>query len=218
MLSSILNGGLDFVSLIAMFISYMTVILVTMPIHEWAHAFVATKLGDPTPSWHGRLSLNPLAHLDLYGVAMLLLFGFGFAKAVPVNPRYFKNPRQGMALVALAGPASNILVAILATAACRVLLLVPLGGIVMAFVRSFLLMVAQVNISLAVFNLLPIPPLDGFRIASLLLPSKWVFWFDRNQRYVTFGLLALIALGVLDKPLAYAQLGLSSIVFGLFGF
>lgn len=217
MLSSILNGGLSFWELIAMFISYMAVILVTMPIHEWSHAFVATKLGDPTPSWHGRLSLNPLAHLDKFGTLMLLLFGFGFAKAVPVNPRYFKNPRAGMAIVALAGPASNIAVAIVAVAVCRVLMLLPFGGIVALLLYSFFSLLAQINISLAVFNLLPIPPLDGFRIASLVLPSRWVFWFDRNQQYVTIGLLALIALGVLDTPLAYAQLGLTELIFGLFG-
>ena len=217
MVQEIIGGGLSFVQLIVLLMSYAAVVFVTMPIHEWAHAFVATKLGDNTPGWHGRLSLNPLAHLDIFGTAMLLLFGFGFAKPVPVNPRNFRNPRTGMALVAFAGPASNVLVAIFAVALCRLLLFVPLGG-ALAFIESFLIILAQVNISLAVFNLLPIPPLDGFRIASLILPSKWLFWFDRNQQYVTFGLIALVAFGVFDTPLAYAELGLTAAIFNLFGF
>ncbi len=218
MLQQILGGGLDFAGLIILFMSYMAIVLVTMPVHECAHAFVATKLGDPTPRWHGRLSLNPMAHIDVFGTVMLLLFGFGFAKPVPVNATYFKNPRTGMALTALAGPVSNLLVATLAVGLCRVLFWLPVASLLIGWLIQFLQIIAIVNISLAVFNLLPIPPLDGFRIISPLLPAKWVYLFDRYQQYITFGLLALLAIGALDTPLMVLRGWLTNLIFGLFGF
>ena len=114
MLISAIKGNLNFYQIIISVISSLAVIFFTLPIHEWAHGFVSTKLGDPTPKYQGRLTLNPMAHIDWVGAAAILLFGIGWAKPVQVNARYYKNPKWGMALVALAGPLSNIITAFIA--------------------------------------------------------------------------------------------------------
>lgn len=217
MLRQVLSGGLSFFSLIVMFVSYAAIILVTLPIHEWAHGYIATKLGDPTPRMHGRLTLNPLAHLDLFGTLMLLLFGVGYAKPVPVNPRYFRNPRSGMALVALAGPVSNLIVAFLAAGICRLLAFLPLDGMAPALVWLFFTTIAEVSIYLAVFNLLPIPPLDGFHLISPLLPGKWLYYINRYRQYISLGLLLLLATDALDVPLGFVYNAIASVIFGIFG-
>jgi len=206
---------------IMLLVSYAAVVFLTLPLHEWAHAFVATKLGDPTPRWHGRLSLNPMKHLDMIGTAMLVLFGFGFAKPVPVNPRYFKNPRAGMALVALAGPVSNLLLATVSMGLCRLMFefMTPNQTVItiLYYAAEIFLMIAIVNISLAVFNLLPIPPLDGYRVASLFLPSRWTYWMDANQQLLSYGVLLLLATGQLSGPLTDVNDAVRGALMNLFG-
>ena len=112
LLTMIRSGNMDIISIIVYIISSLMVIFLVMPLHEWAHGFIANKLGDRTAKLQGRLTLNPLAHIDYLGAAMILLIGFGWAKPVPVDPRYFKKPKRDMALTALAGPVSNLLAAI----------------------------------------------------------------------------------------------------------
>lgn len=223
------SGQVDFAQLFFLFGAYMVLILVLMPVHECAHAFVADRLGDKTPRWNGRLTLNPLAHINWIGAAMILLFGIGYAQPVPVSPRHFKNARRDMALTALAGPVSNLLMALLSVGIFRVLLLFGGGvqdGALYAYAGSEWLVYAHiilirvfagVNISLAVFNLLPIPPLDGSRIFSAILPRKWAFYLDRYEQYVMMGLFLLLFTGVLDTPLYWLQHGVGGLICALFG-
>lgn len=192
------------------------VVFCTLPIHEYAHAYVATKLGDDTPRLKGRLTLNPLAHLDVMGALMIFLVGFGYAKPVPVNPRRFKNFRAGMALTAFAGPLSNIIMAIifmLLANVFNVAMIYTNGMIVTQVAMLFFTFAAQINVSLAIFNLIPIPPLDGSKIISLFIPAKYYYKILQYERYIVLVVFALIVFGVLDIPLSflssYAMQGIS---------
>ena len=138
------------------------VLLFALVFHEFSHGWVANKLGDPTAKYSGRLTLNPMAHLDLFGSLMILFVGFGWAKPVPVDSRYLANPRTDMMKIAFAGPAANLLLAFIAGS------LIRLTGN-MGVLSSMLIMFAQINIMLAVFNMIPIPPLDGSQIFSGLM-------------------------------------------------
>ncbi len=212
-------NNLSFFGLVLVILSYVALVLVMLPMHEFAHAFAATKLGDQTARWHGRLTINPFAHLDRWGTVMLFLFGFGYAKPVPVNPGNFKNPNRGISLVALAGPLSNIIMAALAMVIYRVLTFFSLPVSVLLVAQIILIDVfTMVNLNLAVFNLLPIPPLDGSRIFASILPARWTNTLEYYSRYVTIGLLALIAFGALDYPIGLLRnflFRILSIIIGL---
>lgn len=177
------------------------------PIHEYAHAFVATKLGDDTPRLRGRLTLNPLAHIDIIGALMILIVGFGYAKPVPVNARRFKNPKAGMALTALAGPVSNLLMAFIFSLVGNIISFAAYkAGVTSDLFRAVILFTAlasQINVGLAVFNLLPIPPLDGSKILALVIPPKYYFKYLQYERYIIIGVFLLIFIGVLDIPLSF---------------
>ncbi len=203
----------------------LPIVVLALSVHETAHGFVAYKMGDPTARSLGRLTLNPLKHLDPIGFICMVLFGFGWAKPVPINSRYFKKPRLGMALTAIAGPASNLLLAFIFTALLKVFTLVaPLVPVTSEFVFN-LLMFSQIllelgvylNISLAVFNLLPIPPLDGSKIVYMFLPQKILYKVLKYERYISIGLLFLLAFGFLDWPLSFAT-GLIETLFYLIFF
>ncbi|MCS7173553.1 MAG: site-2 protease family protein [Armatimonadetes bacterium] len=168
-------------------------LLVAATAHEYAHAYVAVRLGDPTPRRLGRLTLNPLAHLDPWGTLLLLLAGFGWAKPVPVNPAYFPDPRRGMLLVAAAGPAANLILLMALGALARTGILPELGGLGALWLRLL-----YVNAVLAVFNLLPVPPLDGSRILWAFLRGEGETLYLRLQPYGPLVLLGLLLLGWLD--------------------
>lgn len=183
------------------FFSSIFVVFCTLPIHEYAHALVATKLGDTTPESRGRMTLNPLAHIDPIGAVMILLVGFGYAKPVPVNARNFKNPRKGMALTALAGPASNLIMALFFVILQNVFYRMDNGSTAIYMCRYFFYWASYINVSLAVFNLIPIPPLDGSRIANLIIPRKYYFAIMKYERYIMIGVFILLFTGILSVPL-----------------
>ena len=203
MLFSILRGASG-IEIAILFLARLFVVFCTLPVHEYAHAFVADKLGDKTARLSGRLTLNPMAHIDILGAIMILFVGFGYAKPVPVNPRNFKNPKKGMALTALSGPFSNILMAVVFMFLSNVLSLFGNSLFVQAF-YVFFSFAASINIGLAVFNLIPIPPLDGSRVLELLIPDKYYYKFAQYERYIVIVIFGLIVFGVLDAPLAFLQ-------------
>jgi len=218
-LFDIIGGGYSFLELLLSIISYLLLVLVMLPVHELAHAWVATKLGDDTPRWNGRLTVNPFAHLDLWGTLMLVLFGFGYAKPVPVNPRNFRNPRRDMALVALAGPLSNLLMAIVVLLLFRLLKFLPItSGSVLMIGAVLVNIVVPINIGLAVFNLLPIPPLDGSRIFGAILPARWAFWMMQHEHQIRILLIVLLATGALSTPITFISNYVYQILLKVCGF
>lgn len=203
MIFDILRHGMS-LSVFIQLMARVFIVFCIMPIHEYAHALIASKLGDDTARLSGRLTLNPFAHVDPIGAIMILLVGFGYAKPVPVNPRNFKNPKKGMALTALAGPVSNLILALI--------FLIPAYGIevfiydnnpMMQAIVVFLSSAASLNVGLAVFNLIPVPPLDGSRIFNVIIPSKYYFKIMQYERYIVLAIFALLFFGVLDIPLNY---------------
>ena len=193
--------------IIIMMVSYAVVLFLCLPIHELAHGLVAHWCGDDTAKWYGRLSLNPFKHLDIWGTVLILTAGFGYAKPVPVNTRNFRHYKRDMILVALAGPLSNFLMAVLAMFILRLCIVLGVSGLALNVVVLILSTVVTVNISLMVFNLLPIPPLDGSRLWSTMLPGRWSYALEQYSQYITIGVLLLVFSGALDKPLMYMQTG-----------
>ncbi|WP_077532288.1 site-2 protease family protein [Massiliimalia massiliensis] len=182
------------------------VVLTALPLHECAHGFIAYKLGDPTAKNMGRLTLNPFKHFDLFGTMMLLLTGFGFAKPVPINPAYFKNRKSGMALSALAGPMSNLLFAfVLLLVGKGALYFIPMNETAFMVVRMIVSVMITTNIGLAIFNMIPIPPLDGSKVLAFFLSDRTNYrlmaWEGRYQMFLIFGLFILLSTGVLSRPL-----------------
>ena len=184
--------------------------LLAIVLHEVAHGYVAEQLGDPTARMLGRLTLNPLKHLDPFGLLVLFLVGFGWARPVPVNAVNFKRPRQDMIWVALAGPVTNLLLAGFSALLLRLLLLLPaagshLGSFAVSLVEPLILMAGfslYINLLLAVLNLLPVPPLDGGRVITGLLPERQAHWLLRIEPIGFFLLIVLVFVTPLwDKAL-----------------
>ena len=199
MLLQLIRSGFS-MQMVAGVLSSIFVVFCTLPVHEFAHAVVADRLGDPTARRNGRLTLNPFAHLDLWGCLMIVLVGFGYAKPVPVNMRNFRNPKAGMAAVAFAGPLSNLVMATLFLV-LRWVFWVHGNSDFTVILAYFFYYAAYINVSLAVFNLLPIPPLDGSRIATALIPNETYYKIMQYERYIMIGLFVLLLSGILTRPL-----------------
>ncbi len=185
------------------------VMFTAITVHEYSHGLVAYKLGDPTAKSMGRLTLNPLAHLDPIGALMMVFCRFGWAKPVPVNPYYFDDPKKDMVLVSFAGPLSNIFLAfVFATIYPFVMTGLGLIGVipeeVYFFIEGVLSAGVYMNIYFAVFNLIPFPPLDGSKILFSVLPNRWYNILLTYERYGTIVLLALSFSGILGKILSIA--------------
>lgn len=209
MLLDLIRGGNALSIFMGVCVSAFVVFCV-MPIHEYAHALVATKLGDQTARLSGRLTLNPMAHISPMGAIMILLVGFGYAKPVPVNVRNtkMKNKKVAMALIALAGPLSNLIIGFLSVMVRYIIIYFASkrGGEVTTAVYAlniFFQYAAIININLAVFNLIPIPPLDGSRILFAILPTKYYFGIMKYERYIMAVMFLLLLTGVLTTPLSY---------------
>lgn len=179
------------------------VVLIAIPFHEAAHALVSHWLGDDTALRAGRLSLNPMRHFDPLGALCMFIGGVGWARPVGINPRNYRNPKVGMAISAAAGPVSNFLLAWLSMILYKVVLYSGLAGRVSPL-AMFLYDMVVMNLSLAVFNLIPVPPFDGSRIVLLFLPERLYFKAMRYERYIMLAVLALVFLGALNVPLSVA--------------
>ena len=191
-------------------------LLIALVLHEYAHARVADAMGDFTPRMQGRLTLNPKAHIDPIGLVMLLIAHFGWAKPVMINPRNFKNWRKGELLVALAGPGANLAIAFV-TMICMAVLFKM--GIYSEGVRLVLSMIVLYNINFAIFNMIPVPPLDGSKVLMMFLPGKYVYKMASLERYSFIILIVMMMTPVLSLiliPLNHLVLGLFNGIIGVF--
>lgn len=206
---------MDWLSML-LFVMSGVACLICLTVHELSHGLAAYKLGDPTAKLNGRLTLNPLSHVDWIGLFLLLAVGVGWAKPVPVDPRYFRKPKQGMALTALAGPVSNFVLAVLAMLISKVIYLYAPYSAAMDVVFSFCLYtLAPLSIGLGVFNLIPIPPLDGSKVLAAFLPDRQYITLMRYERYGIVVLLVLSFVGIGSSLISRGILGIYSALLSL---
>ena len=192
------------VSSISEILARLIVLFTAITVHEYSHGYVAYKLGDPTAKYSGRLSLNPMKHLDVWGALCMVLFGFGWAKPVPINPMYFRDRKRDTALVSFAGPLSNIVLAFVSTiiaALYFVFIYIPPPNFLTDFIYQLFIQLAIINIGFAVFNLIPIPPLDGSKILAMFLSNENHTKLMRIEQFGFPILMVLSLTGVLGKLL-----------------
>lgn len=215
-----LRSGAELSEVLPQILLIVICVLIALTFHECAHGFAAYKLGDPTARNFGRLTLDPRKHLDPIGTLCMMLFGFGWAKPVPVNSRYFKKPRRDMAITAIAGPAANFVLSFAAmlfyqifstlykNATLHTAMTVSLeesnsfGTNVLFIVTLFFLYMHTLNLYLAIFNLIPIPPLDGSRLLFLFLPDKYYFGLMKYERIIMIVMLGLLWTGIISLPIS----------------
>ena len=226
----IVNGGSGSSNYIVSFLLCLPVMFLSLSLHETAHGFAAYKLGDPTAKNLGRLTLNPFKHLDPIGFLCMMLAGFGWAKPVPINSRNFKKPRRDIAISSIAGPVSNLLLAFVFAIAYRIVD-EPLSRIVYTadtisggaagrlamYTLSLIFLAIRLNINLAVFNLLPIPPLDGSKILYMFLPPKVYFKIAPYERYISIGFMLLLVTGVIYPVIEIVSGYIATFMFKLVG-
>lgn len=213
----LLGGTSNILQVVVYLLSSLTIIFLIMPVHEFAHGFMANRLGDPTPRYQGRLTLNPLAHIDYRGALMIILFGFGWANPVQVNPMNFRNPKKGMVLTALAGPTSNVICAFFAQFLAALFLKILPSGILSLILYFLFHYIALINMNLALFNFIPIPPLDGAKILTAVLPDRIYFKIMQYERYIFLLVILLSFSGAFDwiSSLSYGTCYLFDLLFGL---
>jgi Zn-dependent protease len=192
------------------------IVLIALTFHEFSHGWVSSKLGDPTPRMTGRLTLNPLAHLDPVGALLMVITGFGWARPVQINPGYYKNPKRGMAITAAAGPLSNLVLAFAVMLIYTLILILNyrwgLFGSSIDTISSFVIMFVRVNLCFMVFNVIPIPPLDGSRVLGVFLSDRAYFKLQQFERYSFILIIVLSLLGVFDRIIGT---GVSAVLSGM---
>jgi len=214
LLRGLFGGNIDPMQLMVQMLYFIPIALITMVVHECSHGYIAYKLGDPTAKMMGRLTPNPLKHLDPIGFIMMIVVGFGWAKPVPINPRYFKNPKKGMAISAIAGPASNIIMAIVGVIIVDILFVLANifrwtnSNAIAVSAVTFFSYFAQLNVFFAVFNLIPVPPLDGSRIVNYFLSQRASYYYAYIERYGFIVMALLLFTGILSWPLQFISNGI----------
>ena len=201
MIFSILTSSNSARDKFILIVAYALAAMFAIVIHEYSHARVAVKCGDLTPKLAGRLTLNPMAHFDVFGLVLFFLIGFGWAKPVPVDMRYFKKPKQGMALTALAGPVSNLMLAVLLLLGARITIAHYVDTAFCIALLNFLARTAYMSVGLGLFNLIPISPLDGSKVLFAFLPDRAYMTLMRYEKYGMALLFVLVWLGVGDNIL-----------------
>ncbi len=195
--------GFDFTNLLDILLSVVPA-LICITLHELSHGYVAYRLGDDTAKRAGRLTLNPIKHLDIMGLIMMVIFRVGWAKPVPVNMYKFKNPKRGMAITALAGPVSNILIAVVFLFLYGLLIIPLSAGAVGQYLLRMMKLTAYISVGLGIFNLIPVPPLDGSKVLFSLMSDESYYKLMRYERYGTIAMVLLVATGILGRPLSAA--------------
>ncbi len=207
LLSLLRSSDPSFIDIVYCLFASLIVVFVCLPFSDFAQAWLAVKLGDNTPRYNGRLTINPLVHIDPIGAIMMVLVGFGFGKAVPYNPYNFKKPRRDILLIALSEPVSLLVFGLFFYILFEIVYsFILLQSAFVAFLAEALYIISYLNVGLAVFYLIPIPPLPGGRILWHFLPDRVVDRLSPYERYFPFGLMAFIISGALDYPLFYARL------------
>ncbi len=218
------NQSLEF------YILMIPVLLISLTVHEFSHGYIAYRLGDMTAKNEGRLTLNPIKHLDPIGTIMMFVARIGWAKPVPINPYFFRDRKKGTMLVSVAGPLSNLLMAFIAIFIYKIFVLSMYGMLIagnkpLIYLVDFLILFFSVNLSLAVFNLLPVPPLDGSKILSGVLPSETYFRFMQYERMIGMVFLFVVIvfpgvlgsiLGFFTEPIANSMIWVIDKIIGLF--
>ena len=200
------------------FLVTMVVVVLCLTFHELSHGLAAYAMGDPTAKTQGRLSLNPIRHIDLMGFLCMLVAGVGWAKPVPVDMRYFRHPKRDMAITALAGPGANLLTAVISVAICSGLYHTgAVRNVVGWCIFGFLCNLALLSVGLGLFNLLPIPPMDGSRVLFALLPDRMYYTVMRYERYIMLLVLVLMFTGVFSTPLSFCIQGVLSLLCSVTG-
>ena len=199
--------------MVTYYLMRLLVTLVAIPWHEAGHALASLLLGDPTARRQGRLSLNPLRHFDLLGTVCMVVLGVGWAKPVQTDVRRFKNPKVGMALTALAGPVANLILAYLSMTVWKLVYYWGPDTAAMWYLTYFLQFMVMMNVGLAVFNLIPVPPLDGSRVLLVFLPQRVYFGIMRYEREILAILLAVVWFGALNGPLSVVSNGVWDLLY-----